>query len=106
MEKTMKLKTEQLLVRLVSGEEIVGDVTKGKDSLTIENGFNLLPGGEGKIAFIPFMAYTEAHKGVTIDNKHVLFTVKPIGQLSEQVNQMSGKGAGIQVPSKDIIVPK
>lgn len=101
-----ELKTEQLLVRLVSGEEIVGDVTLGTDSLTIQNGFNLLPGGEGKIAFIPFMAYTEAHKGVTINNKHVLFTVKPVGQLADQVNQMSGKGPSIQVPNKDIIVPK
>jgi hypothetical protein len=53
------------------------------------------------------MAYTEAHKGVTISNKHVLFTVKPVGQLADQVNQMSGKkGPSIQVPNKDIIVPK
>ena len=39
------MKTEQLLVRLVSGEEIVGDVTLMEDRLEIKNALNLLPGG-------------------------------------------------------------
>ena len=83
------MKTEQLLIRLVSGEEIIGDVTKNEDSVTISNGFNLLPGGEGKITFIPFMAYTNAHEGVTISNTHVLFAVAPIEQLKEQYTYKS-----------------
>ena len=94
------MKTEQLLVRLVSGKEIVGDVTLMEDKLEIKNAFNLLPGGEGKIAFIPFMAYTEAHKGVEINMKHVLFTVKPVGQLKDQISQMN---SNIVTPRKEII---
>lgn len=104
MEKSME--SEQLLVRLVSGEEIVGDVTTNENSITIANGFNLLPGGEGKIQFIPFMAYTEAHKGVEVKNEHVLFTVQPIAELVEQITKIKRSlDSGIIVPEKGIVTP-
>tara|TARA_R100000231_G_C5325461_1_gene164700 strand:+ start:1343 stop:1633 length:291 start_codon:yes stop_codon:yes gene_type:complete len=93
------------LVRLVSGEEIVGDVVENEDgSYTISNAFNLLPGGEGKIQFIPFMAYTEAHAGVTLKAEHVLFAVKPIAQLVEQISNIKRQlDSGIVVPEQKIV---
>ena len=93
------------LVRLVSGEEIVGDVIENEDgSYTISNAFNLLPGGEGKIQFIPFMAYTEAHAGVTLKPEHVLFVVKPIAQLVEQISNIKRQlDSGIVVPEQKIV---
>jgi hypothetical protein len=101
MEKSMKL------VRLTSGEEIVGDVVENEDgSYTISNAFNLLPGGEGKIQFIPFMAYTEAHAGVTLKAEHVLFTVAPVAQLVEQITKIKrSMDSGIITPDQGIVTP-
>jgi len=89
------------LVRLSSGEEIIGKVKNNDDSITITDGYSLIPAGEGKIGFMPFMAYTKAKDGITIDNKFVLFVVDPIDQLVDQVREMD---TGIKVPAEKRIV--
>ena len=63
MEKNMKL------IRLSSGEEVIGKVVENEDSITITDGYSLIPAGEGKIGFMPFMAYTKAKDGITIPNR-------------------------------------
>ena len=89
------------LVRLSSGEEIIGNIKDNRDnSITITNGYSLIPAGEGKIGFMPFMAYTEAAKGITIADRFVLFVVEPNAQLVEQIQQMDSK---IVVPKQGII---
>jgi hypothetical protein len=93
MEKNMKL------IRLSSGEEVVGTVKENEDSITITEGYSLIPAGEGKIGFMPFMAYTKADK-VTINNRFVMFVVDPIDQLIDQVR---GMNSDIITPSKKII---
>ena len=95
------------LVRLTSGEEIVGDVVENEDgTITLSNSFNLLPGGEGKIQFIPFMAYTEAHAGVTLKPEHVLFVVNPVAQLVEQITKIKrSMDSGIVTPDTGIVTP-
>ena len=94
MEKKMKL------IRLSSGEEVVGTVKENEDSITITEGYSLIPAGEGKIGFMPFMAYTKADKGVTINNRFVMFVVDPVDQLIAQVRSMN---SDIITPSKKII---
>lgn len=94
MEKKMKL------IRLSSGEEVVGTVVENEDSITITEGYSLIPAGEGKIGFMPFMAYTKADKGVTINNRFVMFVVDPVDQLIAQVRSMN---SDIITPSKKII---
>lgn len=88
------------LIRLSSGEEVVGTVVENEDSITISEGYSLIPAGEGKIGFMPFMAYTKANKGVTINNRFVMFVVDPVDQLLDQVNGMK---SDIITPSKKII---
>jgi hypothetical protein len=88
------------LVRLSSGEEVIGKVVENEDSITITNGYSLIPAGEGKIGFMPFMAYTKAKDGITIDNKFILFIVDPIDQIVDQVREMD---SGIQVAKGSII---
>ena len=88
------------LIRLSSGEEVVGTVVENGDSITIKDGYSLIPAGEGKIGFMPFMAYTKADKGVTINNRFVMFVVDPIDQLIDQVR---GMNSDIITPSKKII---
>ena len=49
---------------------------------------------------MPFMAYTKAKDGITIDNKFVLFIVDPVDQIVDQVREMD---SGIQVASSKIV---
>jgi len=90
------------LIRLSSGEEVVGTVVENEDSITITEGYSLIPAGEGKIGFMPFMAYTKADKGVTINNRFVMFVVDPVDQLIKQVRSMNSDI--IAPPAKKIII--
>jgi|TARA_A200000159_G_C7320801_1_gene338797 hypothetical protein len=94
------------LVRLSSGEEIIGNIEQvapgsDKGHIKITDGYSLIPAGEGKIGFMPFMAYTEAAKGVTIPNRFVMFVVEPQAELVQQINSMN---SGIVVPPKQGII--
>jgi hypothetical protein len=95
MEKNMKL------IRLSSGEEVVGTVVENGDSITIKDGYSLIPAGEGKIGFMPFMAYTKASEGIEIKNEFVMFIVEPVEQLQDQVRAMS---SDIITPPKQGII--
>lgn len=90
------------LVRLSSGEEIIGDVTyDGEDAITIKDGYSLIPAGEGKLGFMPFMAYTKAKEGITINQDFVVFVVEPMDDLQDQINTMR---SGIVTPPKQGII--
>ena len=88
------------LVRLSSGEEIIGKVRESENSVVIEDGYSLIPAGEGKIGFMPFMAYTKAKEGILIDRRFVVFVVEPLEELVDQIRQME---TGITVPSGKIV---
>tara|TARA_B100000925_G_C21938289_1_gene443376 strand:+ start:675 stop:962 length:288 start_codon:yes stop_codon:yes gene_type:complete len=94
MEKIMKL------VRLSSGEEVIGKVRESENSIVIEDGYSLIPAGEGKIGFMPFMAYTKAKEGILIDRRFVVFVVDPLEELVDQIRQME---TGLTVPSGKIV---
>lgn len=88
------------LVRLSSGEEIIGKVIERDNEIEIKDGYSLIPAGEGKIGFMPFMAYTKADQGVTISKQFVVFMVEPIEDLVKQIRQMD---SGIVVPDNKVI---
>ena len=88
------------LVRLSSGEEVIGKIRESENSIVIENGYSLIPAGEGKIGFMPFMAYTKAKNGILIDRKFVVFIVEPVDELVDQVRQMD---SGIVTAKSGII---
>ena len=88
------------LVRLSSGEEVIGKVQENEDNIIISNGYSLIPAGEGKIGFMPFMAYTKANNGVSIDKRFVVFVVDPVDELVDQVRQMD---SGIVTAKSGII---
>jgi len=94
------MEKKKLLVRLSSGEEVIGEVTETQNLITIKDGYSLIPAGEGKIGFMPFMAYTKAKEGITIDKQFVVFTVEPADELQDQIRSMS---SGIVTPNKKII---
>jgi len=88
------------LVRLSSGEEVIGKVVDNGSDVTITNGYSLIPAGEGKIGFMPFMAYTKAKQGITIPKNFVVFMVDPVDELVDQVRQMD---TGLVTPKSKII---
>ena len=88
------------LVRLSSGEEVIGKVRESENSIVIEDGYSLIPAGEGKIGFMPFMAYTKAKEGILIDRRFVVFVVEPVEELVDQIRQME---TGLTVPSGKIV---
>ena len=49
---------------------------------------------------MPFMAYTKAKDGITIDKRFVVFIVEPATELADQVRQMD---TGLTVPKNKII---
>ena len=87
------------LLRLTSGEEIVGTVNYLRGQYTITEACNLVSAGEGKLAFIPFMAYIEPQP-VVINESHVVFCVEPTQELKDQVSRFYGK---IEVASQKIV---
>ena len=88
--------TEKIkLVRLTSGEEIIGKVTEhygGTDkttSIEIKDGVCLIAAEEGRLGFMPYMPYTKAHKGVWIRMEHVVFIVDPADEVKDRVQEMT-----------------
>ena len=93
----MKIK----LLRLVSGEELIAEVVNSsEDSYTLKYAIVMIPAGEGKIGFMPWMLYTKAADGVTIRKQDVMFVVDPIEDLIDQFRQAR---SGISTPPKGII---
>ena len=93
----MKIK----LLRLVSGEEVIAEITNTtKDSYQIKDAIVMIPAGEGKLGFMPWMPYTKAADGVSVRKQDVMFTIDPIEDLVDQFRQAR---SGIQTPPKGII---
>lgn len=88
------------LIRLSTGEEVITRITQEDEcTVTIEDGIMLLPAGEGKIGFVPFMPYSNGEP-IAISRSHIMFVTEPNEDLEAQVRQMT---TGIEVPSKTII---
>lgn len=93
----MKIK----LLRLVSGEEIIAEITNtDEETYLIKDAIVMIPAGEGRIGFMPFMPYTEAKDGLTIRKQDVMFSVDPIKDMIDQFRQAR---SGIEIPNKGII---
>jgi len=75
------------LIRLTSGEEIIADVDLNgidTDTVILKDAIVLIPAGEGKIGFMPFMPYTKAKDGLEVDMKFIMFMVDPVDSMVEQ----------------------
>ena len=88
------------LVRLTSGEEVIGKVIDRKDTIEISEAYSIVATEPGKMGFIPFMAYTKADKGLEISKQFVMFVVDPVDELVDQVRSMN---SGIVVPEQKIV---
>jgi len=91
------------MVRLSSGEEIICNYSKDKafagEIHILKESAILFPMGQGKLAFAKWMPYVneEQHKkGITIDDKFVMFVVDIDDEMKKQYQSMI---SGLVVPS-------
>lgn len=83
------------IVKLISGEEIIGDMTQTGDNVTISDAatVHLVPGERGtmSVAMIPFAPYAEG-KEFLFNLSHIMTAYAPGVDLRNQYNQRYGSG--------------
>jgi len=89
------------LLRLVSGEELLAEVKDYPDSVEILDSLVLIPAGEGKIGIMPYMPYTDAHKGLTIPKSFIMFMADPVEDLKRQ---FTAARSGLALPNNGSIL--
>lgn len=88
------------IVKLITGEEIIGDVTDLAGKLTIKKpcALQLVPSRSNPeqpmMALIPYAPYTEDH-AITVMSNSTVWMEKPVKELYNQYN--SAFGTGIQL---------
>lgn len=93
---------EVRIVRLSSGEEIIckhetdGKTTKMKTPAV------LIPMQGGQLGMMGWMPYAD-YKDIELDNRFVMFAVKPQTELMNQYNENLGNG--LVVPDKKVAAP-
>jgi len=93
--------SEIKIVRLATGEELICELSGGPDYFTLKDVAILIPTQENSLGLAPFMAYSEAPKGMTIASNFVMFVVDPVDGLKKQYQQMFSK---VITPDKKIII--
>lgn len=87
------------LVRLKSGEELIGKCLINEDGSThIDKPVILVPTGEGSVGLMPYMPYTDvATSGIDVPEDFVLFVLGLHEELFNHYNSQFGSG---------LVVPK
>ena len=94
---------EVRIVRLSSGEEIICKYENDGTTTKIKNPAVLIPMQGGQLGMMGWMPYGD-YKELEIDNKFIMFAIKPQIELMNQYNE--NLGSGLVVPKKDIAEPK
>ncbi len=78
------------LIRLISGEEILVKILKENDiSTTVENPILLIPNKDA-IGFMPYLSYSDIDiNGLEIKEEHIMFNVRPTGELESNYIRMT-----------------
>jgi hypothetical protein len=92
------------LVGLQGGEQLIGQIVSEdfeKGVVSVKNPAILIPAGQGKLALVPWLPYTDAENGITV--RGVNFIVEPQETLLNEYN--TGFISGLVVPSKTVQTP-
>lgn len=88
------------VIKLLSGEELVGDVSKQGNEVTIKQPcyLQMVPSrsdpSNPMMALIPYAMYLEDHS-ITVEDTNVLWSGKPVSELYNQYNNVFGSGIQI-----------
>ena len=93
------------LVKLVNGEEIIGQVDINSDTLTVKKPVRLIPTQQqgGGIAMIPWMMFS-ADDTFSFCTTHILLTAKPDQDIINEYNKQFGSGVVIPTPQETNII--
>jgi hypothetical protein len=95
------------IVRLASGEEILGDILEGKETIRVTNPARIviMPNradpNNPQIGLAPFCQWAE-DKEITVGREHVLCVLTPVKEFQNQYNQAF---SNILVPDSQLIIP-
>lgn len=79
------------IVRLSTGEELITTVKETATGYNFSDVAILIPTQQNSLGLAPFMAYSEAAKGMDIDKSFIMFMVDPVSDLKAQYQNMFGK---------------
>lgn len=95
------------IVRLLSGEELLGDVRKNADgSITIKDVCQVATSyadpqqATAKIGIAPYLPYADLSPGLTIEKHYIGYIVKPVTELYNEYNKIFG--SGIVIPEQSM----
>ena len=86
-------------VRLVSGEELIGDWNE--ETKIITNPVIMLPVGKDQLGFSPWIPYVEEEE-VPLKEQHIVTVLTPDKKLQNEYNRVYG--SGLIVPDADKII--
>lgn len=93
------------LIRLISGEDVVGDLTIEGDNYRIENpvvlGLAMGSNGKANLQMQPMLIFSE-QKVISVKNSHVLYDVTVATEIKNRYNEVYG--SGIVVPPKQSLI--
>ena len=98
--------SEIKIMRLVTGEEIICDVSTESSSrygvvYNIKDVAILIPTEANQLGLAPFVPYSTASvDGITLAEKDVMFVTKPINDLRKQYQNMFSK---LMTPNQGIV---
>lgn len=96
------------ILKLVTGEEILGEIVNITESFTIRNPVGVAivrgEGGQPNVGFAPFPLHAEPTPGFELDihRSQVVYFYVPAEDFINNYNQIFG--AGIVLPSKKLIM--
>ena len=87
------------IVRLSSGEEMICKYESDGKTTKIKNPAILIPMQGGQLGMMGWMPYAD-YKELELDNRFVMFAIKPKIELLNQYNE--NLGSGLVIPEKVI----
>jgi|TARA_B100001769_G_C21629979_1_gene352310 membrane-anchored protein YejM (alkaline phosphatase superfamily) len=79
------------LIRIVTGEEIIGEVlSETDDTITVQNGLVVLPSAQG-VGFAPWATViSKEEPEIEMSKKHIVYVVAVQEDVSKKYNEMFG----------------
>jgi len=86
------------IIRIVSGEELIGDWND--ETKTITQPVVMVPLGKDQLGFQPWIPYSEEEE-MTFKEQHIVVVLTPDNKLQNEYNRVFG--SGLLVPEEKII---
>ena len=95
--------SELRILKLVSGEEVVGEITSDSaDSVTIQNPCTLgivpTQSGGPRLNMMPLLIFSEQKK-VQLQKSHIVYEVSVAQEIENKYNEIYGSGIVLPKPS-------